>query len=819
MKKIDFNRGWEVCKEVEGKPIGQPQQVNLPHDAMIYEERSKTLEAGGANGYFPGGKYIYSKKFQAPSEWQMKDVAIEFESVYQNSEVYVNGVKAMEWPYGYTNFTVELNEYLRYGEENELKVIADNSKCPNSRWYSGSGIYREVNLYMADKTHIAKDGIRIDTNVRQNIQRLDGVVAVQIATVGCEKGEVQIEIFYEGEIKVQAKGEVTDNQVSVELVVPNAKLWNAKSPNLYQCKVILTASNGCRDEEMIDFGIRTLAWSKEDFLVNGSETLLRGGCIHHDNGILGACNFADAEERRVRILKEAGFNAIRMSHNPMSKEMLSACDKLGMYVMDESFDQWLVHKNPYDYGNEKFKAWWKKDTEAMVIKDYNHPCVIMYSIGNEIAELGTKEGQTLCGEIADFVRTIDASRPVTAGINVMLAAMAAKGKGLYNNEGDSKASGASMDNMPTSEFFNVLMNKMGGIMEKMSVRKGAGEAIAGACEKLDISGYNYAAPRYEKEGTLYPGRVIVGSETLPKVLYHNWQLVKKLPYLIGDFMWTSWDYLGESGIGTIQYKSEREKGTLIISGGAGIVDICGKQRPEVQWGKIIWGLRNKPAIGVEPVTRAEDKSAASMWRDTNAVESWSWEGCEGKRTKVVVYSDAPVVELFVNKKSYGKKKTKEDKAFFKKVVYEPGMIKAVSYDANGNKLAESELLSATGESGLSLSAEKTTLSANGQDLCFIEIDVVGENAITKSSVEKKVTVKVEGPGTLQALGSANPYMEENFYSDTHTTYYGKALAVVRAGYDAGVVKVTVSAEGLEDKIVEITVQLLDSLLETASNNL
>ncbi len=802
MKKVDFNQGWEFYKGEDNAPEGAVQVVNLPHDAMIYEKRSKDSTAGGANGYFPGGKYVYTKKFMVPEEWKDETAIVEFEAVYRNAVVLVNGTKVQEWPYGYTNFQVVLDDVVNYGAENEIKVLVDNSQCPNSRWYSGSGIYREVNLYTAGKTHIHKDGVRINTKIADKA----GIVDIAVSAAYCKEGSVEITILDGEHIAAQGKWEVKENQAKAQLTIPEAKLWSADAPNLYICKVVLSDENGMVDEENVAFGVRTLSWSTKGFFVNGEETLLRGGCIHHDNGILGACNFADAEERRVRILKEAGFNAIRNAHNPMSKEMLEACDRLGMYVMDESFDQWLVHKNPYDYGNEQFRQWWKKDTEAMVIKDYNHPCVIMYSIGNEISELGTKEGQKLCGEMADYVRSMDGSRPVTAGINIMLAMMAAKGKGMYTNEGDGKANGASMDSMPTSEFFNILMNKMGGMMEKASVRKGAGEAIEGACTHLDISGYNYAAPRYEKEGTLYPERVLVGSETLPKVLYHNWELVKKLPYLTGDFMWTSWDYLGESGIGTIQYKSEREKGNLIISGGAGIIDICGKQRPEVQWGKVIWGLRDTPAIGVDPYTRADDKAAASMWRDTNAVESWSWEGCEGKKAKVVVYSDAPVVELMVNGTSYGKKKVKEDKAFFKKVSYEPGTIKAISYDASGNKLAESQLTSALGTTGLKLTPEKKVLRANGQDLCFIDIDVVGENGITKSSVEKKVTVKVEGAGSLQALGSANPYMAENFYSDSHTTYLGKALAAVRAGYEAGNIRVTVSADGVVEQVVDITVE-------------
>lgn len=800
MQKQDFNRGWSVYKEGRETEV---REVNLPHDAMIYETRNKEAKTGGASGYFEGGKYIYTKKFAAPAEWEGKYVLVEFEAVYKNASVYLNGELVAERPYGYSNFYVDLSAGLKIGEENELKVIADNSKCPNSRWYSGSGIYREVQLYVANASHIKPEGVKVTTLDEQTVK-------VETEAVGGDR--VSMEIMEAGRVLASASAEPDENgKAGYTFTIPDAKLWDADHPNLYLCRAVLEEHGEQVDTCSEEFGIRTLSWSRNGFFVNGKETLFRGGCIHHDNGILGACNFADAEERRVRILKEAGFNAIRCAHNPMSKAMLQACDRLGMYVMDESFDQWLIHKNPYDYAKEDFEIWWKEDTKAMVSKDYNHPSVVMYSIGNEISELGIPEGQALCGEMGEFVKSIDTTRAVTAGVNIMLATMAAKGNGLYGKDKDGKdkqTGSQSMDDMPTSTFFNMMMNLAGDMMDKMSTGKKADAATEPAFSKLDIGGYNYATSRYEKDGVKYPDRIIVGSETLPKKLYKNWQLVKKLPYLTGDFMWTSWDYLGEAGIGTIQYKSFKQPGNdgLIVSGGCGIVDICGKQRPEVEWGKIIWGLTSTPAIGVDPVTHCGDKAAASMWRDTDAVASWSWAGYEGKKTKVVVYSDAAKVELKVNEKSYGKKSVKECKAFFKGVEYQPGRIEAIAYDESGREVSRSELRTAAGATSLQLTPEKTVLRANGQDLCYLDIDLVGEYGITKSSEDRKVTVKVEGAGTLQALGSARPNMSENFYSDTHTTYYGKALAVIRAGYEPGEITVTVSAEGLEPKSVTVEVK-------------
>lgn len=794
MKKYDFNREWTVQKDGDE----EISAVNLPHDAMLYEKRDKNAPTAGACAYFYGGKYSYTKHLDVPEEWAGKKILMECEGVYQNASVWVNGVEVMQWPYGYTNFYVDLSENLGYGQENEVMIIADNSQTPNSRWYSGSGVYREVHLYVGEKEHIDPEGVRVNVISESQVQ-VDIIGQIEKDT------KVRMEIL-DGETTV-AFGEGTSQILTIE----NAKLWDDEHPNLYQVRVTLEKDGIVLDEMETSFGMRIITWGEGGCKVNGKEVLLRGACIHHDNGILGACSFKDAEWRRVRILKAAGFNAIRSAHNPISKAMLDACDTLGMYVMDENFDMWMIKKNPYDYGGDTFRSWWKKDMNAMISKNYNHPSVIMYSIGNEISDLGTTDGQKMCEEIAAYVKEQDQTRAVTLGINLMLASMAAKGKGLYGTDekGNDKGTGSqSLDSMPTSSFFNMMMNRMGGIIDKMSATKGADQVVKKVSGLLDIPGYNYATSRYKKEGKRYPDRAFVGSETLPQSLYKNWQLVKEISNLAGDFMWTGWDYLGESGIGTIQYKDKKTKQDveegLIVSGGAGIIDICGKMRPEVGWGRVIWNLQNTPTIGVNPLIHVEDFMTASMWRNTDAVDSWSWEGYEGKKTDVIVYSDAEQMELLLNGKSLGKKKVKECKVKFKKVPYEFGKIEAVAYQ-NGREISRSTLESAKGKTQISLKAEKEELQANGQDLCYLNIDLVGENGITKSSVDQKLTVTVTGAGSLQAFGSARPHMKENFYSETHTTFYGKALAIIRAGYEPGEIQVTVLGEKLESKKIKLDV--------------
>ena len=798
MKKKDFNRGW-LFGAVGKEPSMQP--VTLPHDAMLYEKRSKDAATAGACGYFPGGAYVYVKRFLVPETWRTQSAVLEFEAVYQNAQVFVNDALVAEQRYGYTNFFVVLDPQLKYGEENEIKVIADNSSVPNSRWYSGSGIYRNVNLFLGDKSHIRPDGLLVSTSGND-------AAHVKVSVTGGDT--VRVSVLDGEKVVAQAEAAVKEGTASADIPVSQPRLWDAEHPELYQCRAELLKNGEMVDEADAWFGFRTLSWSTRGFFVNGKKTLLRGACVHHDNGILGACSFEDAEFRRVRLLKEAGFNAIRSAHNPASKALLDACDRLGLYVMDEFCDNWLVHKNPYDYADRDFRAWWQQDLTAMVIKNYNHPSVVMNSIGNEISELAIPEGQEYCKKLAVLARKLDPDKAVTMGVNLMLCSMSAKGGGIYGNKKNGKENqngSQTMDNVPTSAFFNMLMNLAGGMIEKMAAKPAADDATKVSFSYLDIGGYNYAASRYEKDGMLHPDRVIVGSETLPKNLYHNWQLVKKFPYVIGDFMWTGWDYLGEAGIGTVRYKSFKNPGqdAPIISAGCGVIDICGKIRPEVQWNRLIWGLDHTPGIGVEPYTHAGETGSESMWRDTDAVASWSWAGCEGKKTKVTVYSDGETAELIVNGHSYGRKKTKECKAVFKRVVYEPGTITAISYDGEGKEQSRTSMKTAAGPAELRVVADRSTLQAKTQDLAYISIDLTGADGITKSSEDTAVTVEVDGAGTLLALGSARPNMGENFFSDTHTTYYGKALAVVRGSDTPGKIKVTVKAKGLLPKTLELDV--------------
>ncbi len=789
LNKCSFNNDWLFLK------VGDSAQakVNLPHDAMIYEKRDSDCINAQNSGFYPGGKYQYEKNWYVPQEYSEKMVILHFEGIYRKSEVRINGELAAKRANGYTEFYVECNKFLKYGKENKITVIADNSETPNSRWYSGSGIYRPVNLIVKDKkNHIAMNGVKVKT-----LGYVNPSVNVKVAHSG---GKVKNKVLYKGEVIAEKEGD----DVNIEL--PDAKLWSDEAPYLYELCVLLYSEKELTDAETLKFGIRTLAWSMDGFYVNGQETKLRGACIHHDNGVLGACAFSDAEDRKVRILKETGFNAIRSAHNPCSDALLKACDKYGMYVIDEYSDIWYKHKLKNDYASD-FDEWFKSDLSAMVERGYNHPSIVMYSIGNEIGEVWEEKGVEVTKEMVDICHRLDDTRPVTSGLNLMLSGMDMKGIGVFKqleNAGKQKKKKVS------SDFYNTLVNIIGRKMDNQSKKKYCDKATYKHFSNLDISGYNYASVRYKNEPKKYPDRIIVGAETRPPNISENWALVKELKHVIGDFMWTGWDYIGEAGIGVVAYDTEAMGSFFLkkypyLLAGSGVIDITGMPRPEVWLNKAAWELiGDAPYIGVKPLNHLGKKGLKSMWRLSDAVRSWSWHGYEGKKTEIVVYSNAAKVELKLNGKSLGIKNVKKNEVHFK-VKYFPGELSAVNCDSNGNEVGRDILETANETAALKIIPECKTLKANGQDLCYLNIYISDINGVVIPMLDRKISVTLEGAATLQGFGSANPYTEEGFVSSSHDTFYGRALAVIRAGSEAGKVLINVSAEGFETQSIEIDI--------------
>lgn len=774
MNSNPFNQNWKFRKQ--GRE--ETQTVTLPHDAMIHERREPNGAGGSAHGFFPGGIYVYEKNFTAPAEWADKTVFIEFEGVYRNSVVSINGKSVGGRAYGYVPFRICADPLLNYGGENTITVTVDNSQLPNSRWYTGSGIYRPVNLIVGNKTHIEWQGVRVSTISYQPAR-----IKVETESNG---GEAVVEILDGDKVVASGRG------ASLELDIPDAKLWSDETPYLYTCYVTLAEHGQVVDEVTQRFGVRKVEWNSKGLFINGKETLLRGGCYHHDNGILGAATFYKSEERRVRIMKEAGFNALRSSHNPTSRAMLEACDKYGMYLMDETWDMWYSHKNKFDYASN-FEKDWREDIRSMIERDFNHPSVILYSIGNEVSEPAQEKGVKLAKEMVEYIHSLDRNRAVTGGINLMIISRSAKGKGIYKEDGGRDDGGKqnAMGGM-NSTIFNMITSMVGPGMNKGANGKKADVVTSPVLDALDIAGYNYASGRYPLEGKAHPDRVIFGSETFPQDIYKNWQMVKKYPYLVGDFMWTAWDYLGETGIGAWSYTPDGkafDKPYPWLLADVGALDLLGNPNGELFLAQAAWGLLKKPAIAVQPVNHHGIKPAKSVWRGTNALPSWSWQGCEGNKAIIEVYADAATVELLLNGKSLGKKKIKDCKAIFK-TKYAPGTLTAVAYDAGGQELSRNELKSASGSIRLVAEPEETAVKAG--NIVYIPISLVGQNGVLERNADCKLTAAVEN-GELLAFGSANPRTEERYDSGNFTTYYGCAMAIVRAG-QAGTVTLSVKNE-------------------------
>lgn len=787
MLKKRINRDWMFQKDGEK----QWKKITLPHDAMILEARDPNLENGNASGFFPGGKYIYTKKLFGKKEYEKKTVLIEFEGVYMNSKVYLNDSEVGGRVYGYSNFYVDITEQIRIGEENELKVLVDNSKTPNSRWYSGSGIYRSVNLWIGEKNHILPEGIRVKT-----VSCNPAVIWVQVEAVKTDEMTISWEISEDGTIVAEAEGDTT------EIVIPDGELWSAENPKLYQVKAVLKKNDTIVDIAEDTFGIRIISWGAEcGFQVNGQTVKLRGGCVHHDHGILGACAYDKAEYRRVKKLKELGYNAIRYSHNPAGKNFLKACDEIGMYVLDETFDQWKIPQSTYDYAGY-FDAEWKKDVESLVSKDYNHPCVVMYCIGNEITDTGLPFGAMLSKMLNETFHQLDATRPTTIAINSMLSVLAAKQaekKAMEEKEGEKQEEKA-VGSADVNDLVTLLPKIMASITPE-SLEKLIGDCVS----HVDIVGYNYGQNLYEGTHELVPERVILSSETFPSRMDTNWKAVEEHDYVIGDFMWTAWDYLGEAGVGLPVYGTTQapfSKSYPCLTAGCGSVDLTGFPESQAYYSAVLWGAYEKPYIGVRPVDHSGEEYTLGRWRLTDTIPCWTWPGQEGKTAEIEVYSRGTAVELWKNGQSVGKEVLENCRCKFQ-TEYTPGVLVAVSYNEQGNEIARTELATTGEESRLVILPEETLIKADGEDIIYIPIHVTDKDGNLKMTTDRKITVSVEGEGTLLAVGSGNPKTEEQFEDGTYTSWHGRVLAVVRSTEQAGRIKVTVSCEGLEKETVEI----------------
>ncbi len=781
----------------------------MPHDWSIEKPLDEKNPTGSGGGYSASGIAWYRKSFTAPASWKGKRVSLEFDGVSSGATIYLNGQKVGIHPYAYTSFHFDITSQLSLSARNALAVRVDNSEQPDSRWYSGSGIYRHVRVVVTEPIHVAPWGVFVSTpDVSPQSTRI--LIKTAVRNDASETGEVKVKTILlnpagskcgESEVlvKVQA-GEAGDT--TQEITVSQPAVWSPESPRLYRAITRITRNGTVMDEVETPFGIRSLAWSSEKgLLLNGAPVKLAGGSVHHDNGPLGAAAFDRAEERKAQLLKAAGFNAVRTAHNPPSPAFLDACDRVGLLVLDEPFDVWTISKRKYDYARF-FKDWWQRDIDSMVKRDRNHPSVIVWGIGNEIPEVFTAEGAPIAKELAARVRSLDSTRPVTQAFP-----------------------GATYGPNPDAVI-----------------------------SQLDIAGYNYnLAQNHAEDHRRDSKRIMMTTESFPADAFEQWALVKDHSYIVGEFVWTAMDYLGESGIGAWSYAPAKQAAQMnqmtaflrkyMASFGAdgkspiasfqngqppsplspgfpwhaaycGDLDLTGYRKPSSYYRDILWNGGDRVFATVRLPQTEDKKIIAAGWAVYPTLPSWAWPGQEGKPLTVEVYSGAESVRLLLNDKLIGEKPTGRDQSFKAEfeVPYETGTLKVEAL-RSGKVVAESILQTAGDPVRLKLTADRTVLSADGQDLSFVTVEAVDQNGRLQMNSDLRVRFAVTGAGAIAAVGNGDGQSRDPYAGDKVSLFHGRALVILRATRNAGKIELTANAEGLSASSLKIETKRASPLPE------
>ena len=829
MRSMNIDRGWTFKHGMYSDMAAlmradDTRTVNLPHDYMIESEVTMDAPALGTGGYYTESTAHYTKMIEIPAGWKDEVIYLKFDGVMMNATVDVNGGKAALQHYGYAPFYVDITPYVYFGKANRVTVTVNPSMQPNSRWYSGAGIFRSVQLVHMPKLHLVPDGIYTYT---RNLERgkngevvtayLASEVTVKNQTLTNRMAMVEVWLTEDGEndvlIRRKQKLQINPNTTEtayLSLTFDAPKLWDTDSPFLYQVHAKVTdlgefrthhleMEDGETDEDMVLFGIRTISADvKHGLQINGKTVKLKGGCLHHDNGILGAVSLYDAEYRKLSLLKTLGFNAVRTTHNPPSSVFLEACDRLGMYVFDEAFDMWGMMKTPGDY-SLFFETDWKKDLTAFLKRDRNHPSVIIWSVGNEIPERGgLNNGYTLSTVLANHVRTLDRSRPVSNAVCSFWSGLDDELTAENMKKWQAALSGENVG-VQNADFGS----------EDLSWENWS-EAFTNG---LDIVGYNYMEDKYPKDHELYPERVILGSENYPKEIGKRWPMVEATDYVIGDFTWTAFDYIGEAGIGKTAFVEAGDP--LLKAGPYGLMshtsvfpwrlandadfDINGNILPQGCYRSVVWGSDATHLFSYDPENFGKTE-IVSMWGFTDVRKCWNYAGYEGKNITLAVFSNADEVELQINGKTIGRKKAGETpaveelpKSFVFDGVYEPGEVTAISYK-NGKEVSRDSMRTTGKMTVISMKAEKKEIRADGHSLCYIPVELMDENKNVVPDQDMVLTAKVTGKGELLGFGSGRPVTDENYTGGTFTTYRGRALAVIRSGYETGDITLTVTDE-------------------------
>ena len=812
MNRQSLDRDWEFERSktnASADSQNQKKLVQLPHDFTIETDTYPEAPAGAASGYYGGGAGIYTKMLHIPAEAADQRVLVEFDGAYMNATVILNGHKVTEHHYGYTPFHADLTPYIKPGKPNRLTVVVNNDAQPNSRWYSGSGLYRHVDLLTAPLLHIAPWGIYARTShivggtafviVETTVENHTGKPAHVWVNIRMDR-ESDGETAGAGRVRIHvpAGGKRTGR---VTVPVDDVRLWDIDSPNLYRITADLSDESGCLDRDTVTFGVRTISVDvKNGFMLNGRTLKLKGGNVHHDNGILGAAAFRDSEYRKMKLLKDNGYNAVRCAHNPPSRDLLDACDRLGLLVINEAFDMWTMEKKTHDY-SLYFKSDWKADMEAFILRDRNHPSVIMWSTGNEVNERGgLSGGYQWAWELAEWVRKLDPTRPVTNGLCTFYTGLEDEDQARYYEE--------VFENPDMAGFIN---------FDTPFGEKIWGEYTEAFCAPLDVVGYNYLMHQYEATGAAFPNRVICSTESIARDMDKYWESVERYPYLIGDFAWTAFDYIGEAGLGKAVYAEPGTEDELRKTTGespfpwrlanCADFDLCGFARPQLAYRRIVWGSRETYIVSRHPEHYGKTE-ILSGWGWPECDHAWSWKGHEGKPVLVEVYSAADEVELFLNGRSVGRKPAGPGNRFKARfdLIYEPGTLEAVGYSAAGERLSSDAVSTAGEPAGIRLTPEKRELAADGQSLCYVVAEIVDGEGNRVPNAEIPAVAEVKGAGTLAAFGAGRPQTMENYTAGRFVSCKGRLLAIVRAGYEAGLAALTVNAEGLGSASLEIPVK-------------
>ena len=770
-RKILLDEGWRFHRG----DIANAQQVNfednnwrnvdLPHDWSIEDLPAGQTGLPGTNspfdpgaingvgvGFTTGGIGWYRKAFTLPVNQPKKRISILFDGVYMNADVWINGIHLGNHPYGYTSFYYDITDKIKWNEKNTIAVQVKNEGA-NSRWYAGSGINRHVWLIETNPIHVAQWGTYITTpevksslakiNIRTNVQN-ESSKSTTITIENTILNTNGIEVAKSFSMPTIAAN--SENETYDVAYVRSPELWSIDTPNLYKAITEIYVDGKLSDRVESKFGIRSISFDAANgFMLNNKSMKLKGGCFHIDNGPLGARSYDRAEIRRVALMKESGFNAIRCSHNPPAPAFLEACDSLGMLVMDEAFDCWTEGKNADDY-HVYFRDWWQRDLQSMLLRDRNHPSIIMWSIGNEIPGMDRPSIADTAKLLADYVRSIDNTRPVTAAANSV---------------SDQK-----------DAFFSA----------------------------LDVSGYNYAKDKYVSDHDRKPNRIMVSTESYALEQFDYWMDVLDHPWLIGDFVWTGFDYIGESSIGWLGYMPDKKYYPWNLAY-CGDIDICGWKRPQSFYRDALW-KKDQLSIFVKPLQPSfpvnPKKESWSKWNWDDVVANWNWKGDEDSVFEVNIYSSCDEVELFLNNKSIGKKSTNRSTKFMAvfNVPYSAGELKAVGYD-NGKKVNTAILKTAGEPSQIKLSADRKTIKADKQDLSYVMVELVDKKGIRNPKAENLVHFEIEGPGIIAGVGNANPVSVESYQLPQRKAWQGRCMVIVKSGKKSGDIILKVSSTGLK----------------------